>query len=172
MDPLPPRLVRRLVLAPLVLVLSLVLLALCPVFLLAAAIADLFMKGSWRTVRMVAFITAYLALEVAGLVIMFVLWIASGFGARIHTARMQRSHYGFMRWWLLSTDKAVRKLFRLRIYIEERPVPRAGPICVFSRHAGPGNSLFLVGTLLVGYHRQPRIVMLAKLQWEPLYDTM
>jgi hypothetical protein len=172
MDRLPPRLVRRLVLAPLALILSLALLALSPLFFLGAAFADLFLKGSWRTVRMAAFITSYLALEVAGLVIMFALWIASGFGARIRSERMQSAHYGFMRWWLRSTDRVVRKVFGLRIYIEERPVPRAGPICVFSRHAGPGNSLFLIGTLLVGYKRQPRIVMLAKLQWEPLYDTM
>jgi hypothetical protein len=32
--------------------------------------------------------------------------------------------------------------------------------------------MLLIGTLLVGYRRHPRIVMLAKLQWEPLYDIM
>jgi hypothetical protein len=32
--------------------------------------------------------------------------------------------------------------------------------------------LLLVGTLIIGYERRPRIVMLAKLQWEPLYDIM
>ena len=30
----------------------------------------------------------------------------------------------------------------------------------------------LIGTLIVGYRRRPRIVMLNKLQWEPLYDVM
>jgi hypothetical protein len=85
---------------------------------------------------------------------------------------MVQAHFGFMRLWLRTIDRVVRKLFRLRILIEDRPVPRAGPILVFSRHAGPGNSLLLVGTILVGYRRKPRIVMLAKLQWEPLYDIM
>lgn len=66
----------------------------------------------------------------------------------------------------------VRRLFRLRIYIEDRPEPRPGPILVFSRHAGPGNSLLLIGTILVGFRRRPRVVMLAKLQWEPLFDIM
>jgi hypothetical protein len=32
--------------------------------------------------------------------------------------------------------------------------------------------MLLIGTILVGYKRHPRIVMLAKLQWEPLYDVM
>ena len=30
----------------------------------------------------------------------------------------------------------------------------------------------LVGTLMIPYRRRPRVVMLAKLQWEPLFDIM
>lgn len=171
MDRLPPRIVRRLVLAPLALVLSLAFLAASPLLLLAAAIADLFLPGSWRTLRVVWFGVAYLALEVVGLLAMFVLWLASGLGLALRAPAIQAAHFAFMRWWLHTADRAVRKIFRLRIYIEDRPVPRPGPILVFSRHAGPGNSLLLIGTILVGYRRRPRIVMLAKLQWEPLYDT-
>jgi hypothetical protein len=171
-DRLPPQLVRRLVLAPIGLVLVLGLLALSPLFLLAAFIADLFLPGNWRTLRLVGFVVAYLALEVVGFGAMLVLWIASGFGARMKGPSMQNAHYDFMRWWLRTVDKVVRKLFNLRVHIEDRPVPKPGPILVFCRHAGPGNSLLLIGTLLVGYRRHPRIVMLAKLQWEPLYDIM
>jgi hypothetical protein len=172
LDRLPPRIIRRLILAPLAFVLSLALIAASPALLLVAAIADLFLPGSWRTVRLTAFAVSYLALELAGLVVMFVLWIASGFGIRMRSESMQDAHYGFMRWWLRQTNHAVRRLFRLSIFIEDPPGPRPGPILVFSRHAGPGNSLLLIGTLLVGFRRHPRIVMLAKLQWEPLYDTM
>ena len=172
MDRLPPRIVRRLVLAPLALALCLALLAISPILFLAAFVADLFLPGDWRTVRLLAFLVSYLALEVVGLVAMFVLWVASGFGLRLRSPRIVEAHFGFMRWWLRRTDRVVRKVFRLRIHIEDRPLPTAGPILVFCRHAGPGNSLLLIGTLLVGYRRNPRIVMLAKLQWEPLYDIM
>ena len=172
LDSLPPRIVRRLVIAPLVLVICLVLIAASPLLLLAAFIADLFLPGNWRTVRLVAFIECYLALEVIGLVAMFVLWVASGFGWRIRAPGMQGSLYGFMRWWLGTINLVAKKLFRMRVVIEDRPVPRAGPILVFCRHAGPGNSMLLIGTIMVGYKRHPRIVMLAKLQWEPLYDIM
>jgi len=160
------------VLAPAALILSLALIVLSPALLLAAFIADLFLPGDWRTMRLVSFALSYLVLEVVGLVWMFFLWIASGFGIAIRSPSFLRAHYGFMRWWLSATNRLVQILFHLRIYIEDRPVPRTGPILVFSRHAGPGNSLLLVGTILVGYRRQPRIVMLAKLQWEPLYDIM
>lgn len=172
MDRLPPRIVRRLVLAPLALVLCLAIVGVSPILLLAAALADLVLPGSWRTLRLVAFVVGYVALEVAGLLAMLGLWIVSGFGIWLRSARIQAAHYWFMRWWLRTMDRMVRRLFRMRILIEDRPVPRPGPILVFCRHAGPGNSLLLIGTILVGYKRRPRIVMLAKLQWEPLYDIM
>lgn len=169
---LPPRIVRRLVLAPLALVISLVLFAVSPVLLIAAAIFDLFMPGSWRTVRLVAFLAAYLLLEAVGLIAMFLLWIASGFGLWMRSRPMRDAHYAFMRWWLGIVNVVARKLFRMKVWIEDRPEPRPGPLLVFCRHAGPGNSMLLIGTIMVGYLRRPRIVMLAKLQWEPLYDIM
>jgi len=171
--PLPPRIVRRLVLAPLALLLSLVLLSLSPVFILVALVVDLSVsRGRWQTTRLTAFCVAYLVYEVLGFFALFGLWVASGFGLRIRSERMRETHYGFMRWWLRGLNGAARKLFRLKIWIEDRPEPSPGPILVFSRHAGPGNSLMLIGTLMIGYRRNPRIVMLAKLQWEPLFDVM
>jgi hypothetical protein len=160
------------VIAPFALALCLALVILSPAILAATAIADLFLPGSWRTTRLVGFVIAYVALEVVGIVWMFVLWIASGFGATMRGERMQNAHYAFMRTWLSSINTVAQKLFHLKVKIEDPPTPRLGPILVFSRHAGPGNSLLLVGTLLIGYRRRPRIVMLAKLQWEPLYDIM
>jgi hypothetical protein len=171
-DRLPPRLVRRLVIAPLTVVLCLCLLAATPIVLAVAAVIDIALRSNWRTVRLFAFLAGYVALEVVGLVWMFVLWIASGFGLRIRSESMVGAHHAFMRWWLGRINGIARPLFRLRVHIEEPPEPRPGPILVFSRHAGPGNSLLLIGTLAIGYNRQPRIVMLAKLQWEPLYDVM
>ena len=160
-------------LGPLVLGLSLALIALAPALVLAAAVTDLILsRRRWQTTRVVAFAEAYLCVEVAGLVALFGLWVASGFGATIRSERMRRAHYGLLRGLLAATNGAVRRLFRLKIWIEDRPEPRPGSILVFSRHAGPGNSLMLVGTLMIGYRRNPRIVMLAKLQWEPLFDTM
>jgi hypothetical protein len=160
------------VLAPLGLALSLALLAISPILILASAIADLFLPGSWRTTRLATFGAVYLLFEVLGLVALFVLWIVSGFGLFMRAPWMQRINFGFMRVWLTGINLAAQRLFRLRVWIEDRPEPRPGPVLVFARHAGPGNSMLLIGTLLIGFRRQPRIVMLAKLQWEPLFDTM
>ena len=172
MNRLPPRILRRLVLAPIAVVLSLAFVALSPLLLLAAFIADLFLPGSWRTVRVTGFLATYAALEVIGLLGMLLLWIASGLGLALRQPWMLRAHYSFMRWWLGVINRTARGLFHLRVVIEDPPVPRPGPILVFCRHAGPGNSMLLIGTILIGYRRFPRIVMLAKLQWEPLADVM
>jgi hypothetical protein len=172
MDNLPPRIVRRLVLAPLAVVLCLALLAISPLVFAVAAVIDLFTPGKYRTVRLLYFLAGYVVLEIVGIVTMFVLWIRSGFGRAMSSPRVQDAHYRFMRWWLMRIHKVARRALGLNVVIEEPPEPRPGPILVFCRHAGPGNSLLLIGTLLIGYHRRPRIVMLAKLQWEPLYDIM
>ena len=163
---------RRIVLAPLAFVLCAFFVAASPVLLLAAFVADLILPGNWRTLRLTAFVLYYMAAEIAALIAMFVLWVVSGFGLFMRAPRMQQLHYAFMRHWLIGINQAAKWFFHLRVHIEDRPVPRAGPILVFSRHAGPGNSLLLIGTMMVGYRRQPRIVMLAKLQWEPLFDIM
>src|SRR6266542_2715623 len=147
MDRLPPRIVRRVVLAPLALALSIVFIALSPILLAAAAIADLFLPGNWRTLRLIAFVESYLVLEVAGLLAMFGLWVASGFGLALRSPTIQAAHYAFMRWWLHTIDRSARKLFHLKVRIVDRPTPTKGPILVFCRHAGPGNSLLLIGTL-------------------------
>ena len=172
MDRLPPKVIRRLILAPFVFLLSMALIALSPVFFVIAFIVDLMVRGGFRSVRLVAFGVAYLVYELMGLLIMPVLWVRAGFGTRFHTPKMQEAHYGVQRWWLRGINGAAVKCFRLRIEIEDRPAPTPGPILVFSRHAGPGNSLMLTGTLMIGYKRRPRVVMLAKLQWEPLFDIM
>ena len=158
--------------APLVLALCLALIALSPLVLLFAAVVDVVIAGNWRSVRMVAFGTFYLIMEVLGLVVLFLLWIGFGFGTLFNTEKARSVHFAFMALFLKLMYRAVSALFGLRIVIEERPQPQPGPVLVFCRHAGPGNSLMLIGTMMIAYKRRPRIVMLAKLQWDPLFDTM
>ncbi|HEY7875232.1 MAG TPA: 1-acyl-sn-glycerol-3-phosphate acyltransferase [Actinomycetota bacterium] len=172
MDRLPPKWARRIVVGPVVFALCLVLLALSPVVLAIAAIVDLVAPGRWRTVRMALFGVVYLAMEVLGLLVMLGLWISFGFGTKLESEESIQAHFGFMTFFLATMYRAVSKLFGFRINIEERTPPRPGPLVVFCRHAGPGNSLMLVGTMMIAYSRRPRIVMLAKLQWDPLFDVM
>lgn len=172
MDRLPPRVVRRLVLAPLVAVICLAWLAVAPAVLLTAALYALLFERRARVLRVLSFATVYLFLEVVSILALLGLWVASGAGLGMQSARMQAAHFGYLRWWLQRMEAAAARLFRLRIAVEDPPEPQPGPVLVFSRHAGPGNSLLLVGTLMIVYRRLPRIVGLSKLQWDPLFDIL
>lgn len=170
MDRVPPRWLRRLVLAPLVIVICLAFVAVSPVLLFIAAVADVFVPGKWRIVRIVAFATFYLFMEAAGLLVLFGSWVRYGF--RTNTEAAIDGHYGLMRFYLKLMYGAVGLLFGLRLHIHDLQPPQPGPVLVFSRHAGPGDSLMLIGAMMLAFDRRPRIVMLAKLQWDPLFDTM
>jgi 1-acyl-sn-glycerol-3-phosphate acyltransferase len=57
----------------------------------------------------------------------------------------------------------------------EGPLPdayRDRPLVVFCRHAGPADSFLLVNALVNWYEREPRIVLSAALQWDPVIDVM
>src|SRR5687768_6326455 len=99
------------IIAPLVLALCLALFAFGPFFLLIAFIADLFLPGNLRTVRMVAFGLYYLLMEIIGLIAMFVIWVISGFGLKMRSPRFVELNYRFMAWWLKMMYLAVSILF-------------------------------------------------------------
>ena len=89
---LPPILVRRLVLAPMVIVLALGLIVLSPLLFVLAllfGLAGLLRAGRMRNLRLVSFMVVWLTAEIVALVLLFGLWIVSGFGGRLHTEAYQ-----------------------------------------------------------------------------------
>jgi 1-acyl-sn-glycerol-3-phosphate acyltransferase len=175
---LPPRFIRRLVLAPLVLLLTVGALALSPLLLLAA-LAVPSRNGRRRATRLFWFGLTWLVLESAALVASLGLWIASGFGGRLHTEASMDRHYALIRWFLGVLFRVALRVFRLRVQIEEPPATAeelgarlTRPVIVLSRHAGPGDSFLLVHHLLSLYRRKPRIVMKAALQYAPSLDVV
>ncbi|HYJ72559.1 MAG TPA: 1-acyl-sn-glycerol-3-phosphate acyltransferase, partial [Actinomycetota bacterium] len=176
---LPPRIVRRLVLAPLLLVITFFLITGLPLLLILAAAASPLLPGRWRALRLLWFGLVWLAMESVALFACLALWIASGFGGRLSSEAYLERHYALMRWWLAVVFRVATRAFRLRIEIEEPPLTpeeaRARltrPVIVLSRHAGPGDSFLLVHHLLSRYRRKPRIVMKAALQFDPGLDVV
>jgi 1-acyl-sn-glycerol-3-phosphate acyltransferase len=131
-------------------------------------------------VRLLFFFLAYLVFEISALLIAFVLWVASGFGWKLRSYRFQLAHYAVLRIGLESLVGAARRLFRLRLVTDEvswSPLDDGKPgsensMLVLSRHAGPGDSLLLVQTLMNRDHlRKPRIVAKDLLQLDPAVDV-
>jgi 1-acyl-sn-glycerol-3-phosphate acyltransferase len=176
---LPPRLVRRLVLAPLLMVLALGLMVLFPLLAIATGIVGLYRSRRLRTFRLLCFAVIWLLGETAALVMCLGLWIASGFGGRLRSEPYRLRHYAIMRWFLDLLFRSAERVFGLRVEVAEPSLDDAEaaarlarPVIVLSRHAGPGDSFLLVRQLLSVYHRQPRVVMKAAIQLDPGLDVV
>jgi 1-acyl-sn-glycerol-3-phosphate acyltransferase len=178
----PPRLIRRLVLAPIIVVIALALMVLFPVLALVATVLGLVhlsRPGRMRGLRLLWFAVVWLAGETAALFMCLGLWVASGFGGRMRTEPYQNRNYATIRWFLDHVYRAAERTFGLRMEIEEpdatpeeRLARLSRPVIVLSRHAGPGDSVLLVHHLLSVYQRRPRVVMKASLQLDPILDVI
>jgi 1-acyl-sn-glycerol-3-phosphate acyltransferase len=176
---LPPTWVRRPL--SLVVVVGLACAAvLLPLLVLVAVVLSVVVPGRWRVLRLLGFVLVYLLLEVVGLAIALVLWVASGFGWKLRSPAFQRAHYVVLHRLLAEVLRAARVLFHLEIDtdgVSWSPLDDGVPgstnaMIVLSRHAGPGDSLLLVATLMDRDHlRRPRIVLKDTLQWDPLLDV-
>jgi 1-acyl-sn-glycerol-3-phosphate acyltransferase len=179
---LPPRLIRRLVLAPLVIVLAVAVALLFPLLGVLSLIVELLSRskpGRMRGLRLLFFALVWLFADTAALFMCLGLWFASGFGGRLRTEPYQSRHYAIMRWFLDLVYSAATRAFGLRVLVEEPELTEAEqaarlarPVIVLSRHAGPGDSFLLVRQLLSLYGRRPRVVMKAALQLDPGLDVV
>ncbi|MDQ6648776.1 MAG: 1-acyl-sn-glycerol-3-phosphate acyltransferase [Actinomycetota bacterium] len=175
---MPPRWVRRLVMPMVVVVFGLVVLVASPALAVLAVLASPLVPGRWVPLRLLGLLLLYLGRECAGMTAAGWLWLASGFGRRLHTPEMQTRHYALMSWFLGGLYTRATKLFNLTVDIEaaddgvEGPHSTQRPVVVLSRHSGPGDSFLLVQLLLDRYHRRPRIVMKSLLELDPCIDMI
>ena len=171
---MPPRWLRRLLIAPLILVICVAVLVSMPLILVAAAAASLWVPGRWRPLRLLLVGIVYLALETVALIALFLLWVFSGFGLWLDRPCFVEAHYRLLKWVLRLLIGTARRAFNLRSESEIETVQGSGeaPRLVLCRHAGPGDSFLLIHGLLVDEDRRPRIVLKETLQWEPMIDVV
>lgn len=174
---IPPRWIRRLAIAPTMVVLVVSLLGSLPLLLLVAAAISPSLPGRWRPLRLLWFFVVYLAVELSALFVALVLWVAGGFGRNLDEKRMRDHHYDLLGWALAKIYTTAQHAFNLDLdtsevegVLQHDPDPD-GPLLVFARHAGPGDSLILVHELTAA-GRRPRIVLKHTLQWDPLLDVL
>lgn len=117
----PPRWVRRLTLAPLVPILTVLLLAALPLTAIVAAFASRWLPGRWRPLRLLWMLLVYLVVESAALIALFGAWIFSGFGRHLRDERWQARHYALMRRYLGVLVLSGTRTFNLsfRVDLEE-----------------------------------------------------
>jgi 1-acyl-sn-glycerol-3-phosphate acyltransferase len=165
---------RRLVIAPAVVVLALAMWLSLPIWLIGAAALSPVASGRLRPLRFAWVVFVYVTCEALLLVVMFGLWLASGFGWRLRTPYFQGIHYDLVQGTMWVFFVEARRVLRLRIETEG-PTPAAHPgrpILVCCRHAGPGDSFVLIHTLMAWYDREPRVVLKNTLAWDPAIHVL
>ena len=177
----PPKWVRRIVIAPVVVALGLIALAVTPLALIVF-LAVISLLPHVRTLRVVWLAFVYLVWDALLVIALFVLWIASGFGWKLRAPAFQRAHYRLAAFALRSLFWIFGSSLRLTIATSgaegDEAADRASvfapgiPLIVASRHAGPGDSFILIHMLLNRVQRMPRIVLARKLQWDPGIDIL
>jgi len=172
---LPPLWVRRVVLAPAMVLVALFVVTTLPLWLLAAAgLSPLLPFSRWRLLRLLWFLVLHMVLEAVLLAALAVLWVASGFGWKIRAPRFERLHYDLVQLYLRIVFWEAKRVLHVRVSVAG-PDPSSyadRPLIVLSRHAGPGDSFLLVHALVNWYDREPRIVLKDTMQWDPAIDVV
>ncbi len=221
---LMPRPLRRILLAPAIPVLALLMITTLPVWLIVAALVAPRLPGRLRALRILSFLIVMLVTEAVTVIALLVLWVAGGLRPPARSPRSRSAHYALMRNYLAVLFWSARRVFNLDFVVDaseaqattldvdaalhegedldvevlrrsiaasfgrliarvrrpgRHPVSagrfratdddRRAPLLVFSRHAGPGDSLLLVHALLQQQFR-PHIVLRDVLQWVPAVD--
>ena len=136
---LPRTWVRRTVLAPAVVLITLVVLATLPIWLVLAFALSPILPGRLRLLRVLWLGCVALVLESVMLGALLGLWIVAGFGLAVRTPVFQYLHYQLVGWYLRVLYREAARVLRLRVQAEG-PNPDEyldRPLLVFCRHAGP-----------------------------------
>ena len=135
----------------------------------AAVLVSPRLPGRWRGLRLLTLAVVWVVVEWLGVLAAFVLWVASGFGWKLRTPVFQQAHYAVLRGLLAELVATATWVFHLQLDtdgVSWSPVDDGVPgstnaMVVLSRHAGPGDSLLLVRTLMDRDHLR-RVAGLAR----------
>ena len=173
---LPPVWVRRLVIAPALVLAAFVWLP-HAIWLGVAVLAIVAwaLPGRLRLTRILWLAGLYLLWDAFAVAVLGLLWIQHGFGRRIRGEASQRDHYALASSMLRLLFAQVRWTLRLDVDLEDADLDRIAPgrpLIVVCRHAGPGDSFVMVDALLNRFRRNPAIVLKDTLQWDPAIDIL
>jgi 1-acyl-sn-glycerol-3-phosphate acyltransferase len=173
---MPPAVIRRPITVTVWLVVSAAGLVASPL-LLGIGMAASALTGRRQPAVVARLIVTYFAHELGALVACGALWLGAGAGRRIHGPRSQRLHWRLVRWFFGGLAAAGRSA--LEIDVSRDPSPEAvralqsdQPLIVFSRHAGPGDTIFIVDELLSRFDRRPSVAFKESIAIDPSVDLL
>ena len=173
---MPPAAIRRPLTITAWIGMSIASIALAPLLLAFAALVAA-LTGRPQPLIFARLLIAYFVRELAVLIACGVLWLASGAGVRMRSRRYQTLHYRLLRWFVHSLAERALSLLEITVAAESshdatRALESPRPLLLFSRHAGPGDTILLVDLLLARFERLPRVVFKETLIVDPCVDLI
>ncbi len=153
-----------------------VALVLSPVLFLVAGVAAALTRER-KPLVLVRVVVAYLVRELFTLVGCGALWLRSGAGLLMGTPRLQRWHWQLLRWFVNGVTGPAVSALDITIVEDacgeaDRALSADGPLILFSRHAGPGDTMVLVDMLLSRFDRRPSVVFKQTVALDPSVDLI
>jgi 1-acyl-sn-glycerol-3-phosphate acyltransferase len=151
------------------LVLGSLVVGLSPVLAALAAVVSA-ARGDRRALVFIRALTAYFAYELGALAACGALWLAGG-------RRRVEAHWRLLRWFVNGLTSQVAASLELTTAPESSPEAEAalgadGLLLVFSRHAGPADTLLLSDRLLSDFERRPSVVFKQALATDPTINLL
>lgn len=159
---------RRAITLPLLVIATSLWLALLPLALIVAAVADLVRGRPWPIARSVLYLAVYLTAELVGVVAAGVLWIGS-IGSR---GRFRARNVALQTWRATLLYRAAERVFRLRTVVEGDDAIAPGPIVLFVRHVSQADTLLPVVYVTRRHAIALRYVLKEELLWDPCLDVV
>ena len=173
---MPPAVIRR----PLTVTAWLLVAALCvlasPLVLALGALAKALTQRP-QPLILARLIVIYFTRELGVMVGCGALWLATVAGRWIDKPRSQRLHWRLLEWLVRGLATTARASLQIEIAADPSPEAAAAlesdaPMIIFSRHAGPGDTVFIVDELFTRYRRRPSVVFKDTLAIDPCIDLL
>ena len=157
---------RRTVSIPSLVLGAVALIALSPIWLPLAALADA-IRLRWRlpTVRLLAFAVCWTWLEIVGVSVAALLWLTG-------QSRNQRAHFGLQRWWAAKLMGALQLTTGIRVDAADAASLSPGPAIMLCRHASLADSLLSAWVVTSKARMNPRYVLKKELLADPCLDVV
>ena len=173
---MPPAAFRRPVTVAVSLLVCTAGLALSPL-LLAFGVLTRALTGRRQPLIVARLTLAYFSHELAALLMCGALWVAAGAGRLIGTRRIQSLHWRLLGWFIGGLAAAGRTALEIDIDTElssdaGRALEADRPVVVLSRHAGPGDTIFIVDQLMSRFRRRPSVVFKQSIAIDPCVDIL
>ncbi len=173
---MPPVSIRRPVTVVVWLIVSTMVVLVSPVLLALGKVASAVTRRP-QPLIVTRLTIAYFGCELAALVGCGALWLGAGFGVRVGTRRWQALHWRLLRWFVGALADAGRRTLDIDVQAElsadaASALESDEPLIILSRHAGPGDTIFVLDELMSRFRRRPSVVFKESLAVDPCIDLL